>query len=286
MNVQEFNSNFEPCIYENLNPAQYHAIQALSNSRMEDFLVSPANYKWYLENPKEETDAMTFGTLVHTAILEPDEVSKRYAVRPVKDGKELDMRTKEGKDFKAQVEAMGQEVVKGFEMAAALTVASQLRALEENNFNAVLAASKKELSLFWKHNSIPCKCRLDAYCESAATMIDVKTTKNAKLDKFERDAWAMGFHRKADWYRRGLAAHGLPCRHVLFIAIEKTGPRDFIIYRLQDDILDLGKTQNDKIMIKFGNCSEMNTWPGYTKAIQNLGAPSWAIATLPEDELI
>ena len=286
MNIHEFNSNFEPCIVEGLNPGQYHQVAALSNSRMEDFLVSPANYKWYLENPKEETDSMTFGTLVHTAILEPEELHKRYVARPLVDGQEVDMRTKAGKDFKAQAEAMGQEVVKGFELAAAITIAAQLNALTENNFNKVLEASRKELSLFWKHNSIPCKCRLDAYCESAATLIDVKTTKNAKLDKFERDAWSMGFHRKADWYRRGLNAHSLPCRHVLFIAIEKTGPRDFIIYRLQDDILDLGRTQNDKIMIKFGNCHETGVWPGYSKAIQNLGAPSWAIATLPEDELV
>lgn len=282
MNIHEFNSNFEPCIVEGLNPVQYHQVAALSNSRMEDFNISPATYKWYLENPKEETDAMTFGTLVHTAILEPQEVSKRYVIKP----EGHDGRTREGKAFNASVAAMGQEAVKDYEMAAALAVAAQLRALTENNFNAVLEASKKELSLFWKHNSIPCKCRLDAYCQSAATMIDVKTTKSAKLGSFEKDAWNMGFHRKADWYRRGLEAHGLPCRHVLFIAIEKTGPRDFIIYRLQDDILDLGRTQNDKIMLRFTNCNETNIWPGYSKAIQNLGAPSWAIATLPEDELI
>jgi exodeoxyribonuclease VIII len=285
MNVHEFNSNFEPCIIENLNPAQYHMVNALSNSRMEDFRVSPANYKWHLENPREDTESLTFGSLVHCAVLEPKELDKRYVSRPQVDGRDLDMRTKEGKAFKEQVEAMGQTVVKGYELDAARKAASQLYALEEDNLGNVLKASKMELSIFWQESKTNCKCRIDAYCKEAATMIDLKTCRGAKLDTFERDAWNYGYHRKADWYRRGLAAHGLPLRHVIFIAIEKTGPRDFIPYRLQNDILELGKIQNNKIFNKFRECRDLDVWPGYSKKIQSLSAPTWAIAKLEEDEL-
>lgn len=285
MNIHEFNGNFEACIVENLNPVLYHAVDALSNSRMEDFRVSPANYKWHLENPREETESLTFGSLVHCAVLEPEELDKRYVSRPQIDGRDLDMRTKEGKAFKEQVEAMGQTVVKGYELDAARKAANQLYNLEEDNLGNVLKASKTELSIFWHNFDIKCKCRIDAYCKEAATMIDLKTCRSAKLEDFERDSWNYGYHRKADWYRRGLAAHGLPLKHVIFIAIEKTGPRDFVPYRLQNDILELGKTQNNRIFLDYKKSVDADYWPGYPKEIQTLSAPTWAIAKLNEEEL-
>ena len=50
---------------------EYLAIPAMSSSGLQQFRRSPAHYHWSRANPVAETDAMRFGTAVHTAILEP-----------------------------------------------------------------------------------------------------------------------------------------------------------------------------------------------------------------------
>ena len=75
----------------------YFDIEALSASGAKLMLKSPAHYRYWKDNPKDPTPAMTFGTIVHALVLEPHrDISKLYAV------KTMNWTTKEGKEEKAQ----------------------------------------------------------------------------------------------------------------------------------------------------------------------------------------
>ena len=67
-----------------LSNADYHADPAVSASHLHAIARSPYHY-WsrYLDpnrKPVEPTAAMRLGSLVHCAVLEPDELSQRYSV--------------------------------------------------------------------------------------------------------------------------------------------------------------------------------------------------------------
>lgn len=283
MNAEEFDANFETSTHDNLSFATYLRVEALSNSGVEDLKKSPAHYQYYKRNPRQPTEAMEFGTLVHCAILERDELAKRFIAKP----EGYDGRTKEGKGFKEECIKKGLSVVDPENLLSATNIADRITSLAEGNLAAIIAASKKEFSVFWKRGDIKCKGRPDLYCDQAGGIaIDVKTTRSPLRDGFEREVWNRGFHRKAAWYREGLKANGLPCKHVMFIAIDNNeGPKDFMTYLMRPEIVDLGDKQNNMLLKLFEQCQKDDMWPGYPKEIQELGIPNWTLSTLSEEEL-
>ena len=67
-------------------------IKALSHSSLKLMKESPSKFKWNMEHPRAQSRAQSLGTLVHKAVLEPDEFEKLYAPMP-----KFDKRTKAGK---------------------------------------------------------------------------------------------------------------------------------------------------------------------------------------------
>ena len=62
--------------------AEYHRDGRISASGLKQILRSPMHYKFNKENPRPPTRAMEFGTLMHTAILEPELLAASYVVVP------------------------------------------------------------------------------------------------------------------------------------------------------------------------------------------------------------
>ena len=66
--------------------ADYHADPAISASHLKAVMQSPYHYWSRFLDPQrptaEPTSAMRLGSLAHCAVLEPDELSKRYAIAP------------------------------------------------------------------------------------------------------------------------------------------------------------------------------------------------------------
>ena len=105
--------------------ADYHADPAISASQLKTVMQSPYHY-WsrYLDPDRVAmvpTAAMRLGSLVHCAVLEPDELSTRYQLAP-------DRRTKEGKAAVTEMAAAGIEAVSETDLAQALQIADAERA--------------------------------------------------------------------------------------------------------------------------------------------------------------
>jgi hypothetical protein len=118
----------------------------------------------------EPTSAMRLGSLAHCAVLEPDELSKRYAIAP-------DRRSNAGKAAAAEMSANGIEAVTESDMALALNMADAVR--QHPYAAALLADGKAEQSFWWddKATGQRCKCRPDWY--QGTTIVDLKTCQDA-----------------------------------------------------------------------------------------------------------
>jgi hypothetical protein len=94
---------------ETMENTEYHAHPALSASGLRVLKRSPLHYWDRYINPDrvttEPTEAMQLGTLIHCAVLEPDQFDVRYIAVP----EGIDKRTKEGKQVWADLLATGRE---------------------------------------------------------------------------------------------------------------------------------------------------------------------------------
>ncbi len=89
----------------------------LSFTAIKEFAKSPYHFIQYKIREKKQTAAMKQGSLIHCAILEPEELEKRYCILKNEDlpNPEADFRNSDNKKFKqnfeARAEAEGKEIV-------------------------------------------------------------------------------------------------------------------------------------------------------------------------------
>lgn len=272
----------------------YHAHPSISSSAINTALRSPLHYHaQYVARAVERTESasMRLGTMVHTAVLEPDEWSARYIVAP-----DVDRRTKAGKEAWAQflAEAKGYEVITNEEAAKAHAMAAVV--LEHPAAGPLLRGDfvepEREASYFWRdaETGLECRCRPDSF--DGEIIVDLKTTKDASPSFFWRDDEGRlherhggfarsvanyGYHVQAAWYRRGVeAVTGRMPRHVI-VAVETTAPYAVAVYELDALALEEGERLCQRAITTIAECQRVGRWPGYGDEIQRLGLPRWAV---------
>ena len=67
-------------------------MDGVSSSDLKKMAKSPAHFRYWKDNPKEDTPSLLFGRAVHKYILEKDDFYKEFAVAP-----DINRRTKDGK---------------------------------------------------------------------------------------------------------------------------------------------------------------------------------------------
>ena len=247
--------------------AEYHADPAISTSHLHAVAASPYHYwKRYLDpdrRPVEPTAAMRLGSLVHCAVLEPDELLQRYGVAG-------DRRTKAGKEQAAAMAAEGIEAVSEADMVTALLMADAVR--QHPAAAALLTTGKAEQSFWWddQQTGLRCKCRPDWM--TGSVLVDLKTTIDASPAGFARSVAAYRYHVQARHYLSGTFAE-----RFVFIAVEKTYPYAVGVYELDAAAMEHGETLRRRNLATIADCKAINEWPGYGTDIQPLSLPGWAL---------
>lgn len=262
-------------IHRDMPSTEYHSVDAVSSSRLSKIKRSPAHLLQERLNPSPSTDAMILGEAIHYAILEPDAFMSRYAAMPKVDG-----RTKEGKAFKAAFEEnnRGKSIISHDDYAKCLAISDAV-AGHSKAWALLERADMREVSGFFNDRltGLYCKLRADAVCSSIGTMFDIKSTQDASRPEFERSIFKYGYHRQGAHYIDGMAVLGHKIDHYAIIAVEKEAPFCVAVYRLQNDIIDLGRKENIQLMDLWKQCEESGEWPGYPEQITDIGIPQWAV---------
>lgn len=249
---------------------EYRQAEGVNKSTLWNLRKSPAHYKYFLENQREDTAAFAFGRAVHAAILTPSAFKKDFVVIP----EGIDRRTKAGKEeYQAFLDASaGKEILTA---ADAETVKAIVKAFKKNR-DAVqlLKGTKREKPLFWTDdNGIFCKCRIDAY--KAGLIVDLKTAQDAETETFTKEALRYGYDVQAAHYLDAYQHKESAVRpEWYFIVIEKTEPYAINILRADIGFLDYGFIRRQELIEKLKACQDQKAYPDY--GINELCLPAWA----------
>jgi hypothetical protein len=249
----------QPGLYRAVPMDTYLRLPCLSASGLEVFRRSPKHYHERVE--QEATPAMTLGTAVHTALLEPEDFAATY-VRGI-DG---DGRTKAVKDARRELEEQhpGATVLSGAEYD---TVSSMVGAIRSHPRASTLFTGSGDVEVTGifddPDTGLRIKIRPDRLIRRAGMLVDLKTAADASQDGFARASARLGYHRKMALYRRGLRALGWDCTASAICAMETSPPYAVGLYLLDEAQLERAERDVVRLLHQFAFCSSTDSWPGY-----------------------
>jgi len=251
---------------------QYKRADGVSKSMLDQLAhpYTPAHLRAYLDTPEEPpTEAQTFGTILHRALLEPDTMAGAFAVRP--DG--MDLRTKAGQEWKASV--AGTPILSTQQVG---TINACVAAVWRHPAaKRLIAGAEFERCLFARDATGTLrKGRLDALPKGGNALPDVKTCLSAAADDFEKSIATYRYHVQAAYYLDLCELLGREFTHFTFIAVEKAPPHLVAVYSLDPLAIEFGRKLYHRDLTLYRHCVAENHWPGYPVEITNIGLPAWA----------
>ena len=242
---------------------EYREHPGLSRSELFILNKTPLHFKYAQEHPQEETDALRFGTAVHTRVLEPAEFENRYAIYP-----KIDRRTKEGREqySKWAYDAMkfGKRMLTEEESRQIDEMAAMI---ETDPVARELLEGEHEQSFFWSDpdTGILCKCRPDCITEynGIKYIVDYKTTDSCEPGHFERSCRKYGYRLQAGMYCEGLLQCRLQEYQFAFVAQEKKAPYAVRVYFCTPEFIAQGYDEFRTLLGLYNWCCVNNSWPGY-----------------------
>lgn len=165
----------------------------------------------------KESDALTFGTLCHTAILEADKLAG-YVVEPA-----MDKRTKAWKDWVAENGSKP-----SISQADAERVTSIRNRMEQVGILPIFDRGSSEVSCYsLTDNQLRIRARADKWDVKNRIIVDLKTTRD--LQWFAKDIYRYGYDLSVPHYKAafGRAAGIAPDQLTyIFVAVESVPPYD------------------------------------------------------------
>jgi exodeoxyribonuclease VIII len=268
--------------------AEYHSLPSISKSGLDLIHRAPALYRYRRANPTPQTPAMRWGTMVHTAILEPETLSSRYIVLPDDAPNKPTSRQRNAKKPSEETIA----AIQWWDAFNELTVGRETISPEESNaLNDIRAMAHGdpvagpilakiahvERSIFWTDTDtgIECRCRPDAILDNGY-ILDVKTTQDASADSFSRSIATYRYHVQAAFYSDGYEAEfGAPPKGFAFLAIEKEPPYLCAVYLMDYKAVLRGRSEYQADLRTLRQCIDTDTWPGLSIAPTRIDLPKW-----------
>ena len=253
---------------------EYREHEGVSSTDLKHIVKSPAHFRYWKDNPQEDTPALLFGRAVHKYVLEKEDFFKEFAVAPI-----FDRRTKEGKAAwdNFQSESIGKDVItqEDFEKIKAM-----YDALYSTPYVAKLLSGSKELS-FFKEDEITgttIKCRPDCLTDIGDThlLIDYKSCADATSEQFMKDAIKLMYDLQLAFYKDILDKER-GCEHtVIFIAQEKTAPYLVNVFEANEYFIKSGRDMYRTYLDIYAECEKSGNWYGLVNGgINTLGLPNW-----------
>lgn len=237
----------------------YFSRDALSNSGIKEILKSPAHFKHWTENPKEDSSAFRVGRAFHMMVLEPHRMESELAIfREMKT-----FNSKAGEAFLAM--HPNHNCVTLDEYNQAWNMASSLGRHE--TITNLLRGCRKEVEIYdqirTEHGLIDRKVMLDAVNDKS--VFDLKTTDESAAD-FEWTAKKYQYDVQAHWYIDAAEKDDF-----YFIVVEKKPPYGVLVYQASDLMIARGAEKNRRAAELYARCKALNEWPGYdTNVIRQL----------------
>lgn len=254
---------------------EYTKLPGEHSTSLHDLLVSPRMYWWRKRNKRPDKDSFRVGRAGHTAILEPDRFLLEYTV--FKGARRAGALWKEFKAANADKTIL---TVPQYELALRMRDAARKHPIARRYLDK---EGRTEVTLQWTHvrTGLPCKARLDWWCDVIA---DVKSTRNPAPAKFSGDAARFAYPMQLAFYADGLVACTGERPPVKIFAVQNVEPYDVVVYDVPEDTQDIGRQQVEHALGQVAACSKSNEWPGLAYAEEvPLKLPLWATPEAEEE---
>lgn len=264
----------KPGIYtsDQLSNSNYHSGAGISCTGLKKIAVSPAHYK---HGEFKQTAAMFTGSATHAAILEPDLFSKQYAFLP--QGK--DRRSSEYKALCAEHGA--DNVLTNLDRFQILQMQRAVKANPVAKKWLYEEEGRNELSVYAKdpETGVLVRCRFDRLLNRGFSP-DLKTTVDASHRGFSNAIAKYGYSFQAAFYMDTFEwATGDKLEGFGFVAVESKAPYNVMCYRLDDESIEIGRSQYRAALNKYAECLESGVWHGYDDCELEMliGLPDWML---------
>jgi exodeoxyribonuclease VIII len=255
----------------------YHELPGVSKSGT-DKIHKSINH--WLNPEHKDYSHLTFGTAVHTAILEPDTWDSLY----VKGPPGVDKRHKDYKSAKTEAGNNGKilldptqwdNVSYAWESVFAHPIAAEW-------FNNKAAIAEGSLWVEEENTGILAKCRPDWLMLDEGLCVDLKTTKNASPDPdgvgggFPRSCGQYRYDVAAAWYTDMLTTHFEKPFDMPFVAVESSPPFNTCVYRIDPDSVQrarLAYMQDLARLIEF--VEQPDAEGGYSDTVEVIQIPKY-----------
>jgi exodeoxyribonuclease VIII len=208
---------------------QYHSRGEISASGLKTIYKKSVYH--HLNQIRKETSAMSLGTAVHTAMLEPDVYNSEYYVVP-----KLDLRKKVDKIlYQEHIEKSQGKKVIGQEDSD--IIQSIMRNFNHHELAKKYCNGIVELSHYGEYKGVPVRVRPDVMNNVGQYIADVKTCQDNSPRAFRSDIYKWAYHLQAAAYSLIL---GFPIENFRFIAVETKYPFTVEVYGLSEDLIEQG----------------------------------------------
>ena len=292
---------------EGMSNDEYHASPEFSSSQLKDILRSGAHFysnNIIKENERESKKHLDFGTLAHTLFLEPEQFHNQFAVIPADAPKPptdaMRNAKKPSEDSIIRVEwwdkfesEHGTKITITEELLlGAQRIAENLRSLSsykimENNYGIA------EASIFFVDPTygLNLRVRPDYHIPPCSALpngllLDVKTTRDARQFKFQKDCGEYGYDLSASMYREGFQQYynteDKP--PFIFLVAENSAPFNVKQYKASDLLLSVGDHRYNKAKEQLAESLLIDEWDGYSKELEDLYLPSYMVKQALESD--
>jgi PDDEXK-like domain of unknown function (DUF3799) len=271
----------EPGIYDHLTLEQYHGDAvpggSLSSSGARKMLhpSCPAKFDYERRHPQPPSDAMEFGSAVHSIALgNGAEVAA------------VDAKSWQGKaaqDERREIRASGRIPLLESQFQTAHEMCVELR---RHPIAAKLldpARGKAERSLFWRDpvTGVMLRARPDWLpdpVEGERLLVpDIKTIPEVDPDSIAKSLEKYSYPMQADFYESGIRALGIAQDVAfLFIFIRKTKPYLIQVDGVPEIDRAIAAAKNRRAINLYAQCTLTGEWPVYEPGIAYIDTPGWA----------
>jgi exodeoxyribonuclease VIII len=254
--------------------------QFVSKSGLDRIAQSPAHFKWFMENPTDETPALVFGSAFHTMILEPEKVETEIVKLPDSwPTKKECGRSIEDQKEEFRIIHRGKAILSADQMEMANAMAKSVEDHAAARFILQRDKGRAEVTALWNdvETGMDCRARFD-WLREDGLIVDLKSTRCAKPEIFEKLAIDHRYHVQAAFYMEAYRqVFGREPVGFAFVAVEKEPPYCACVYVSQPDFLKLGRIEYLKNLTTYAECRKSNEYPGYPDiSLVPLNLPVWA----------
>jgi hypothetical protein len=241
----------------------------VSKTLLWDFNESP--YKWRHSSGKEATKAMDLGTLIHSAILEPNiPLDQVAAISPF-----ADFRTKAAQEWRDDQREMGRMIATEDDIRAA---SGCEQVFSEDYAQRFGVGYKSEVAVFAEIGATPIKGMIDIVPDGLDLLVDLKTTPKriGSLREITNTIIYFGYHWQAALYLDlWNAASGEHRSRFVFCFIEVTEPYESAWVEVSPELIEAGRAGYMNALAKWQSCVAIDVWPRQHEGITLIEKPAY-----------